>query len=69
MIIVSAAIGAVFKNPDPGAAGGLVIPTTGTIITSVLLTPFQAAVLAVVYFNLRPVGDSQPIDDEVDRSS
>ena len=66
MIIVSALIGAIFRNPNEVTGGGLVLPTAGTIITSVLVTPFQAALLAVGYFNLRPPSGSELTDDEVD---
>jgi hypothetical protein len=64
MAVVSAVLSAVFSLEGRTGAEGYVLGTLAAVVSTVIFTPFQAALVGVVYARLgsRP----QPLDDVVD---
>lgn len=53
MIVISAILGAMFNTRGRVGDEGLVLSTLASIVSNIIFTPFQAALVGVVYFNLR----------------
>lgn len=53
MIVISAILGAMFNTRGRVGDEGLVLSTLASIVSNIIFTPFQAALVGVVYLDLR----------------
>jgi hypothetical protein len=52
-LVLGIPLGLVTANSDSGSAGALILSTLVSVASSVVTTPFMAAVLVLIYFDLR----------------
>ncbi len=53
ILVVSIILGAIFDRQGDTSSGALIVSIIGSAISQILVTPFQAAIAGVVYFDLR----------------